>query len=79
MEKGKAADKTPMAIELEGGKSYFWCACGGSSNQPWCDGSHQGTGFSPQKISIPETKTAWLCMCKQTDSPGFCDGSHKNI
>lgn len=79
MSKGKVADKVPVGIELEGGKDYYWCSCGSSKNQPWCDGSHKGTHYAPAKISIPETKTAYLCNCKQTDNPGFCDGSHKGL
>jgi CDGSH-type Zn-finger protein len=79
MDKGQVAGKEPLGIELEAGKSYYWCACGKSNNQPWCDGSHKGTSFTPKVISVPETKTAWLCNCKQTNMPGFCDGSHKKL
>jgi CDGSH-type Zn-finger protein len=79
MSKGEVAGNAPVGIELEGGKSYYWCACGKSGNQPWCDGSHKGTEHTPKVISIPETKTAWLCNCKQTNTPGFCDGSHKKL
>jgi len=79
MAKGTVAGKAPVGIELEGGKAYYWCACGSSKKQPWCDGSHSGTSYNPVKISIPETKTAYLCTCKQTDTPGFCDGSHKAL
>lgn len=79
MTKGKVAGTAPIGIELEGGKTYAWCSCGSSSNQPFCDGSHAGSEFTPQMISVPETKTAYLCTCKQTDNPGFCDGSHKSV
>lgn len=79
MTKGKVAGIAPMPIELEGGKTYAWCACGLSSKQPFCDGSHKGSEFVPQMISVPETKTAYLCTCKQTDNPGFCDGTHKGV
>ncbi|MGB0432425.1 MAG: CDGSH iron-sulfur domain-containing protein [Bacteroidia bacterium] len=79
MTKGERAGNGPIAVEVEKDKSYYWCACGKSNNQPWCDGSHKGTELSPKVISVPETKTAWLCTCKQTNTPGFCDGSHKKI
>ena len=79
MIKPTIADKQPKAIELEEGKTYVWCACGQSSNQPFCDGSHGGTQFSPKVFKAEETKTAYMCMCKHTSNPGFCDGTHKNL
>jgi CDGSH iron-sulfur domain-containing protein 3 len=69
------ARKSPYAIELEPGK-YWWCACGRSSNQPFCDGSHQGTGFSPVEFEIHEKDTVWLCGCKHTAESPHCDGTH---
>lgn len=77
MEKGKRADDLPKALELEAGK-YFWCACGQSNNQPFCDGSHKGTNFTPVKFELTEKKKVYLCMCKQTNNRPFCDGSHNN-
>ena len=76
MEKPIAADNKPIPVELEAGKNYAWCACGKSSNQPWCDGSHKGTGFSPKIFKVDENKKAAVCMCKMTSNPPFCDGSH---
>ncbi len=73
------AQKGPYPVELEAGKSYFWCACGKSANQPFCDGSHKGTGFSPVKFEVAESKTACLCGCKHTGNPPFCDGTHKGL
>ncbi len=73
------AAKKPIVVELEAGKNYFWCACGQSANQPWCDGSHKGTSFTPQKVAVEETKKYALCMCKQTQNPTFCDGTHANL
>jgi len=70
------AQKGPFAVELEEGKQYSWCACGRSSNQPFCDGSHKGTEFSPIRFTAEETKTAYLCGCKHTGSKPFCDGTH---
>jgi CDGSH-type Zn-finger protein len=70
---------TPYAVELEAGQSYFWCACGRSKAQPFCDGSHKGTDFTPVKYEAIESKKAFFCGCKSTESQPMCDGSHKNI
>jgi CDGSH-type Zn-finger protein len=72
----RAAD-SPFAVEVEAGKSYYWCACGASKAQPLCDGSHRGTGFTPLKLEAKENETVYLCGCKATGNPPFCDGSHK--
>jgi len=79
MSSPKVAGKTPMAVEIEAGKTYAWCACGESSNQPYCDGSHKGTDFVPKVFKAEESKTAYMCMCKQTNNPGFCDGTHSAL
>ncbi len=79
MEKPTIAGKAPIAVNLEAGKTYAWCACGKSSSQPFCDGSHKGSGFSPKVFVAQETKTAYLCNCKHTANPGFCDGTHKSL
>ncbi len=76
--KGEVAQKSPIALELEAGK-YYWCACGKSAKQPFCDGSHKGSEFTPLPFDIEEKKKVWLCACKQTNNPPFCDGSHKNL
>lgn len=70
--------KAPYGVELEPG-TYFWCSCGKSANQPWCDGSHKGSGMSPQKVDIAEKKTYWMCGCKHTAAAPFCDGGHKKL
>ena len=70
------ASDTPFAVEVESGKSYFWCACGQSKNQPFCDGSHKGTDFSPVKYEATESKKVYFCGCKETASQPMCDGSH---
>lgn len=79
MEKGKVAGNAPIAIEVEEGKSYFWCTCGQSSKQPFCDGSHKDTGFSPLKWTAEEDGKKFFCACKQTGKDPFCDGSHSRL
>lgn len=79
MTKGHVAGKQPMPIDVEAGKAYFWCACGQSKNQPFCDGSHKGTEFSPVKWQAEQSGTKWFCACKQTNGQPFCDGSHKAV
>jgi len=69
----------PIEVQLEAGKQYYWCTCGRSKSQPFCDGSHKGTGFEPRAFSVDESKTAWLCTCKKTSNAPFCDGSHKKL
>ncbi len=78
MDLPKRAGDTPIAVELEEGKKYSWCTCGLSENQPFCDGKHRGTNFSPTSFTAEKNGTHYLCSCKQTNNPGFCDGSHKN-
>ena len=68
-----------MAVTLRADKEYWWCACGRSKNQPFCDGSHQGTGFSPVSFKPEQPGEAWLCMCKHTGTPPYCDGTHKRL
>ncbi|MFM2171081.1 MAG: hypothetical protein RI957_1310 [Verrucomicrobiota bacterium] len=67
-----------MALEVEAG-THWWCSCGRSSNQPFCDGSHKGTGLQAFKFEVPEKKTLYFCLCKATKNPPFCDGSHKSL
>ncbi len=71
----KIADTKPVVLQLEPG-TYFWCACGQSLNQPWCDGSHAGTGTTPVKHEVEASTTAAMCMCKRTANKPLCDGSH---
>ena len=73
------AQKTPFAVDVEAGKTYFWCSCGQSKNQPFCDGSHKGSSFNPVKFTAETSTTAWLCGCKHTANKPFCDGSHKAL
>lgn len=78
MNKPFIAAKMPAQVTLEPGQ-YFWCACGKSSNQPFCDGSHRGSEFVPAPLKIAEKQEVWLCKCKQTKNPPFCDGTHKTL
>ena len=70
------AGSAPIGVEVEAGKSYWWCSCGKSAKQPFCDGSHTGTDFTPMKYDAPETRKAYFCTCKATGNSPLCDGSH---
>lgn len=78
MAEPEIAQKYPYALELEPG-DYWWCACGRSRNQPFCDGSHKGTEFEPRKLTISEKTKVWLCGCKRSADKPFCDGTHKAL
>ncbi|WP_394172439.1 glutamate synthase-related protein [Thalassotalea litorea] len=79
MKKPVIANIVPAKVELTAKKSVFFCACGLSGNQPYCDGSHASTAFKPLKISSDEDKTAYLCQCKQSANLPYCDGTHKQF
>lgn len=79
MDKPNIAATSPMPVEVEAGKSYVWCACGLSNNQPFCDGSHKGTGFAPVKYEAEENGKVFFCCCKHTGNPPLCDGTHKDL
>jgi CDGSH-type Zn-finger protein len=70
--------RKPIVQPVEPG-TYWWCACGLSKQQPFCDGSHKGTGFTPEKVAINESTTVAWCACKHTASRPFCDGSHSRL
>ena len=70
--------RVPKIEELEAGE-YYWCACGLSKNQPYCDGSHAGGKFQPLKLEMTETKRVALCTCKRTQNPPYCDGGHARL
>ena len=72
-------DIKPAGVELVQGEERHWCSCGRSANQPFCDGSHKGTSFSPRKIEITEEKSYALCNCKHSSNGAFCDGSHSHL
>lgn len=73
------AQPKPILVTVEGGRTYWWCACGRSARQPFCDGSHLGTGFAPRKLIAPRTEEVLLCGCKQSGNAPFCDGAHTNL
>ncbi len=74
------AQETPYMTNLEAGKDYFWCACGKSANQPFCDGSHKGSDFTPVKFSVDKAKSYALCGCKHNnDGKPFCNGAHNRL
>ena len=79
MDKPVIAGRKPVKVELEAGESYHWCRCGKSASQPFCDGSHRGTSFTPLKFTAEETGDAFLCLCKQSGNAPFCDGTHARL
>lgn len=78
MSEPKIAAAKPAVLELESG-TYYWCTCGGSTSQPFCDGSHQGTAFQPLPMVVEEKKRVALCQCKRTGDEPYCDGAHKKL
>jgi CDGSH-type Zn-finger protein len=73
------AQKSPYAVPVEAGKSYYWCACVQSKNQPFCDGSHKGSSFTPVKWDATESKTVYFCRCKHSGKGALCDGTHNKL
>jgi len=79
MPEAHIAHKAPYAVPVEAGKTYYWCACGHSSKQPFCDGSHKDKGFVPKAFTAEKDGNAYLCGCKHSKNAPFCDGSHKGL
>lgn len=77
VEKPVRVADAPFGVEVEAGKAYYWCACGLSAKQPFCDGSHKDTGFTPVKFEAEEAGKVFFCGCKATGKQPLCDGSHK--
>ncbi|MBI4988157.1 MAG: CDGSH iron-sulfur domain-containing protein [Rhodocyclales bacterium] len=71
--------KAPYAVDVEAGKSYWWCACGKSKSQPLCDGSHKGTAFTPVEYKAEKSEKVWFCGCKHSANKPLCDGTHKKL
>ncbi len=78
MNKPNIVSKNPVVLDLKAG-TYWWCHCGLSKDQPFCDGSHKGTKFGPSKLEVTEQKKVALCQCKHTKNQPLCDGSHKDL
>ncbi|MBH98298.1 MAG: cytochrome C551 [Rhodospirillaceae bacterium] len=78
MQKPIIFSKTASVVELDAG-TFYWCACGKSQNQPFCDGSHKGTKFLPKPFTLEKKKRIALCNCKHTENSPFCDGTHKSL
>jgi CDGSH iron-sulfur domain-containing protein 3 len=78
MNKATIASTSPTVLELDAG-THYWCACGQSDKQPFCDGSHRGTGFAPVAFTLEAKKRVALCNCKQTGNGPFCDGAHSKL
>ena len=69
----------PIEVELQKDKSYYWCQCGASKNQPFCDGSHEGYFCEPLHVTVGKTQHRKLCVCKKSKNKPFCDGTHKTL
>lgn len=77
MSEAQCPQNAPYGVELKAG-TYFWCTCGHSDNQPFCNGAHKGSDFTPVKFELKETESLWLCGCKRSGKSYLCDGSHKS-
>lgn len=73
------AQRAPYPVEVEADKTYFWCTCGRSGSQPFCDGSHKDTAFTPAKYTATKSGKVFFCGCKATGNSPLCDGSHSRI
>lgn len=73
------ARKAPYPVEVEAGKTYWWCSCGKSASQPFCDASHKGSEFVPLQYKAEESKTVYFCGCKMSSNGALCDATHRNL
>jgi CDGSH-type Zn-finger protein len=73
------AQAAPYGVDVKAGEKYFWCACGLSATQPFCDGAHKGTGLKPMIWRAEKDETVWFCGCKATKESPFCDGTHNGL
>lgn len=79
MDEPVVAQRAPYPVDVEAGKTYWWCACGKSSSQPFCDGSHQGSSFTPVKFEAGQSGKVYFCGCKHSANGATCDGSHSRL
>ncbi len=79
MDKPTIAATAPCPVEVEAGKSYWWCACGKSAKQPFCDGSHKGSSFNPVEYKATANKIVYFCACKNSAKAPLCDGTHSSL
>ena len=79
MAEPESPQKAPYPVDVEAGKTYYWCACGKSKNQPFCDGSHQGSEFTPLAYTADKSETVYFCGCKKTANAPLCDGTHNSL
>ena len=73
------AGRGPIAVDVEAGKTYYWCSCGRSSTQPFCSGAHHGSGFTPLAYLAERTGRVYFCACKHSAKAPLCDGTHKTL
>ncbi len=79
MSDAEIAGTSPLPVDVEKGKDYYWCSCGKSTRQPFCDGSHKGSDFTPVKYTAEDDGKVFFCACKQSGKSPLCDGSHKSL
>jgi CDGSH-type Zn-finger protein len=77
MEKSEKERPMPIEVDLKKGEKYYWCTCGKTADEPFCDGSHVGSSFKPLEFTVEKDRRAFLCSCKETKKPPYCDGSHE--
>lgn len=73
------AEKAPKPVEVQEGKTYWWCTCGKSTNQPFCNGAHKDTSFTPMQWTAPASKIVYFCQCKHSANAPLCDGAHNKL
>ena len=77
MKKSEENQPMPIEVALKKGEKYYWCTCGKTADEPFCDGSHYGSSFCPLEFTVEKDRRAFLCSCKKTKNPPYCDGSHE--